>query len=59
MNSPKAGELTGNTWIKLPKRLIIYKWEGLVIQKMDYKLISIPGLLNPFGFLEESTIGEI
>jgi tRNA1(Val) A37 N6-methylase TrmN6 len=46
--SPIAGELTGSSGIKLPKRLIIHKWEGHYTTKMDYKLMSTPGLLKSY-----------
>lgn len=36
--SPKAGELTGSSWIKLPKRLIIHKEKGLTLQKNELEI---------------------
>jgi hypothetical protein len=45
----RAGELTGSSWIKLPKRLIIHKREGhYTTKKMDFKLMSTPGLLKSY-----------
>jgi hypothetical protein len=53
VKSPKAGELTGSTWIKLPKMLKIIKGKGITLQKMDWELNQFKDCLRAITALSK------